>query len=147
MFKKIFSFLFLDKEIREDILFLKKIDVFKMFNVWQLKKITTILFRRTYLKNETVYNKNEDARLICLLKSGKVELDDGQNKKYVLPYTKFGKRYLLCCDDRYEETAKVAEKSEIYIIHKEDLETLMNNDTNIGFKITKILLEILYDRK
>lgn len=147
MFKKIFSFLFFDKEIKKDVLFLKNIDVFKAFNVWQLKKITTILFRRTYLKNEIVYNKNEEARLICLLKSGKIELDDGQSKKYILPYTNFGKQYLLCCDDRYEETAKVTEKSEIYIIHKEDLETLMNNDTNIGFKITKMLLEILYDRK
>ncbi len=147
MIKKIFSFLFFDKEIKEDVLFLKKIDVFKTFTLWQLKKITTVLFKRTYLKNEIIYNKNEETKLICLLKSGKIELFDGQNKSYILPNSKFGKKFMFCCDDRYSETAKASEESEVYIIHKDDLESLMSSDTNIGFKITKMLLEILYNKK
>ena len=121
MIKKIFSFLFFDKEIKEDVLFLKKIDVFKTFTLWQLKKITTVLFKRTYLKNEIIYNKNEETKLICLLKSGKIELFDGQNKSYILPNSKFGKKFMFCCDDRYSETAKASEESEVYIIHKDDL--------------------------
>ena len=44
--------LFLDKEIKEDVEFLKKIDLLKMFTAWQLKKISTILYKRVYSKNE-----------------------------------------------------------------------------------------------
>ena len=77
MLKDWFSLIFLDKEIKEDVLFLKKIDVFKNFTTWQLKKITTILYRRTYLKNEFIYKKGEPAKMVCFLKSGKIKYVPG----------------------------------------------------------------------
>lgn len=146
MLKDWFSFIFLDKEIKEDVLFLKKIDAFKNFTTWQLKKITTILYRRTYLKNEFVYKKGEPAKMVCFLRDGKIELSDGKNKTDVGQYTMFGERSLLCANDYYLKDAKATEKSDVYIIHKEDLEKLMEKDTSIGFKIVKTLLENFYNR-
>ena len=146
MLKNLLSFLFLDKEIKEDVAFLKKIDSFKMFTVWQLKKITTILYRRTYSKNEFIYKKGEPAKIVCLLKSGKIELFDGKSKTIVEINNIFGERSLLCANDFYLKDARAIEKSEIYIIHKEDLENIMEKDTNIGFKIVKSLLEKIYDK-
>lgn len=143
MLKNWLSFIFLDKEIKEDVSFLKEIDAFKMFTIWQLKKITTILYRRTYSKNEFVYKKDESAKMICLLKKGKVELD---NKHYVEANKMFGKKYLFNSNEQYSSSAKAVEESEIYIIHKEDLENLMEKDSSIGFKITKTLLNDFYNK-
>lgn len=146
MLKKILLAIFLDKEIKEDVLFLKKIDAFKTFNVWQLKKFTTILYRRTYLKNELVYKKGEPAKLVCLLRSGKIELLDGKIKSIVEPNMLFGERSLLCANDFYLKDARAMEKSDVCIIHKEDLENIMEKDTSIGYRIVKSLLEKIYDK-
>jgi CRP/FNR family transcriptional regulator len=146
MLKDWFSLIFLDKEIKEDVLFLKKIDVFKNFTTWQLKKITTILYRRTYLKNEFIYKKGEPAKMVCFLKSGKIKLFDEKTESIVEPYILFGERSLLCANDYYLKNSKAVEKSDVYIIHKEDLEKLMEKDTSIGFKIVKTLLENFYNR-
>lgn len=146
MLKDWLSFIFLDKEIKEDVSFLKKTDTFKMFNTWQLKKITTILYKRTYSKNEFVYKKGEPAKLVCFLKRGQIELFDDMNKITVEINKLFGERSLLCANDFYLKNARAIEKSEVYIIHKEDLENLMEKDTNIGFKIVKSLLEKIYDK-
>ncbi|WP_372518534.1 cyclic nucleotide-binding domain-containing protein [Candidatus Ruminimicrobiellum ovillum] len=146
MLKKLFSFIFLDREIKDDVIYLKKTDSFRMFTVRELKKITTILYRRTYMKNEILYKKDESAKLVCLLKSGKIELDDDKNKKYVETNKIFGKRFLFNSAEQYSDTAKAAEKSELYILHKEDLENLMEKDSSIGFKITRALLEDFYSK-
>lgn len=146
MLKKWLYFLFLDKEIKEDVEFLKKIDSFKMFTTFQLKKITTILYKRVYSKNEFVYKKGEPAKMVCLLKSGEIELFDETNKTIVETNKIFGERSLLCANDFYLKNARATKKSEIYIIHKEDLENIMEKDTSIGFKIVKSLLEKVYDK-
>ena len=146
MLKKLFAFIFLDREIRDTVSYLKKTDSFRMFTINQLKKITTILYRRTYSKNEILYKKNESAKLICLLQSGKIELFDEKEKKYVETNKIFGKKYLFNPNEQYSETAKAMENSEIYIIHREDLENLMEKDSSIGFKIAKVLLEDFYSK-
>ncbi len=146
MLKKLFAFIFLDREIRDTVSYLKKTDSFRMFTINQLKKITTILYRRTYSKNEILYKKNESAKLICLLQSGKIELFDEKEKKYVETNKIFGKKYLFNPNEQYSETAKAVENSEIYIIHREDLENLMEKDSSIGFKIAKVLLEDFYNK-
>lgn len=146
MLKKLFAFIFLDREIRDTVFYLKKTDSFRMFTINQLKKITTILYRRTYSKNEILYKKNESAKLICLLQSGKIELFDEKEKKYVETNKIFGKKYLFNPNEQYSETAKAMENSEIYIIHREDLENLMEKDSSIGFKIAKVLLEDFYSK-
>ncbi len=146
MLKKLFAFVFLDTEIRDTVFYLKKTDSFRIFTINQLKKITTILYRRAYSKNEVLYKKNESAKLICLLRSGKIELSGEKDKKYVETNKIFGKKYLFNPNEQYSETAKAAENSEIYIIHKEDLENLMEKDSSIGFKIAKVLLEDFYNK-
>lgn len=146
MLKKFLSFLFLDKEIKEDVSFLQKVDAFKMFTVLELKKITTVLYRRTYLKNEFVYKKGEPAKLVFILRKGKLELFDGKTKATIEPNVIFGERSLLCANDFYLKDAKAIEKSDIYIIHKEDLENIMEKDKNIGYKIVKALLEKIYNK-
>ncbi len=146
MLKNLISFIFLDKEIKNDVAFLKLIDTFKMFTQVELKKITTVLYKRIYLKNEYIYKKGEPAKIVYLLKSGKVELSDGKTKNIVEPNTMFGERSLLCASDVYLKDAKSVEKSELYMIHKEDLESLMEREPGIGYKIIKVLLENLYDK-
>lgn len=146
MLKDWFSFVFLDEEIKKDVSFLKQIDAFKMFTIRELKKITTILYKREYLKNEYIYKKGEPAKIVYLLKLGKIELSDGKNKNIIEPNTMFGERSLLCASDVYLKDAKPTQKSEVYIIHKEDLESLMEKNTGIGYKIIKVLLENFYNK-
>ncbi|MDD2523424.1 MAG: cyclic nucleotide-binding domain-containing protein [Endomicrobiia bacterium] len=146
MFKKMLINIFIDTEIKNDIKFLENIKIFNKFTVWQLKKIISIIYKKEYLKNEVIYNKGEEAKLFCILKNGKVELYDEKDKKNVEINDVFGQKFLMCDSEIYVNTAKVIEKSVVYIIHKYDFERLMSEDTKIGFKITKILLDNLYNK-
>ena len=145
MLEKIITSLFIDTESKNDINFLKNVDFFKKFNIWQLKKILAIIYKKDYLKGEIIYNKGEEAKLFCILKMGQVELLNNENKKDIYPNNIFGERALMCDNELYSDTAKVSVKSRVYIIHKYDLEALMDDDTKIGFKIAKMLLYNLYN--
>lgn len=146
MFKKMLVNIFIDTEIRNDIKFLENINFFNKFTTWQLKKIITIIYKKEYLKGEVIYNKGEDAKLFCILKNGKVELADEKDIKILEPNDIFGQKSLMCDSAVYLNTAKVVEKSIVYVIHKYDFERLMSEDTKIGFKISKILLANLYNK-
>jgi len=147
MLKKLFLKIFFDTEVKEELLFLHNIEIFKYLTISQLRKLRNLIYKKTYIKNEVIYEKGQDASLICILKKGKVELCNADNKTPLLPNTIFGKKYLLRKNECYAQTAKVAEKSEVYMIHKEDIETLMNSDNSVGFKIAKVWLEKFYGKE
>ncbi len=145
MFKKIITGLFIDKEIKKDAAFLKDAVFFNNFTISQLKKILAIVYKKDYLNGEIIYDKNEDAKLFCILYSGEVELSNDKTKKNIAVNEVFGKMPLTGQNDLYSQTAKSIGKSRVWIIYKDALEELMNSDAKIGFKITKILLRNLHN--
>lgn len=146
MLKKMFVNIFINTEIRNDMEFLSGINFFSKFTAWELKKIINIIYKKEYLKGEIIYGKGEDAKLLCILKTGKVELFDGEDKKKLETNDIFGQKSLMNDNAVYINTATALEKSLVFVIYKYDFERLMSDDAKIGFKVAKMLLDNLYNR-
>jgi CRP-like cAMP-binding protein len=85
--------------------------------------------------------------LICIVKSGKIELNNNKNKQILQKRDLFGKKYLFNNNEVYPYTSIALEDSEIFLIHKDDIETLVEKDKSIGFKMFKHTLNMLYERE
>ncbi|MBR3627764.1 MAG: hypothetical protein IKN42_02820 [Elusimicrobia bacterium] len=72
--------LFVNTDLQKDILFLKSIDFFEELNISQLKKLRAHMYKKTYLQKEVIYKKGQEAKLLCIVRSGKIELGDGKSK-------------------------------------------------------------------
>ena len=49
-------------------------------------------------------------------------------------------------DEVYANTATALENSELFLLHKDDIELLMEKDKGIGFNMFKQISKILYKR-
>lgn len=136
--------IFIDTDLQKDILFLKSIDFFNELSVLQLKKIRSHMYKKTYMQKEVIYKKGQEAKLFCIVKSGKIELNDGKNKQVVHKRDFFGQKYAFNVSEVYTNTATALENSELFLLFKDDAEELMEKDKSIGFKMFKQLLKILY---
>ena len=145
--KNLFLKLFINTDLQKDILFLRSIDFFEELNISQLKKIHTHMYKKTYLKKEIIYKKCEEAKLLCIVISGKIELDVDKNRRIIQKRDCFGQKYLFNCDEVYTSTATALEDSKIFFMYKDDIEAMMEKDKSIGFNMFKKMLKMLYTRE
>jgi len=136
--------IFIDTDLQKDILFLRSIVYFEELSLLQLKTLRAHMYKKTYMKKEVVYKKGEEAKLLCIIKSGKVEFDDGKNKQILHKRNFFGQKYAFNANEVYTNTATALENTELLLLYKDDIEELMEKDKNLGFKIFKQLLKLLY---
>ncbi len=138
---------FVNTDLQKDILFLKNVDILRELSILQLKKIRVHMYKKTYMQKEIIYKERQEAKLICIVKSGKIELNNNKNKQILQKRDLFGKKYLFNNNEVYPYTSIALEDSEIFLIHKDDIETLVEKDKSIGFKMFKHTLNMLYERE
>ena len=139
--------IFVNTDLQKDILFLKSIDFFEELNISQLKKLRTHMYKKTYLQKEVIYKKGQEAKLLCIIRSGKIELDDGKNKRIISKRDLFGQKYAFNDDEVYTNTATALEDSNLFFMYKDDIENLMKKDKAIGFNMLKRISKMLYKRE
>lgn len=139
--------IFINTDLQKDILFLKNVDFLKELSTLQLKKIRAHIYKKTYMQKEIIYKKGQEAKLICIVKSGKIELNNDKDKQILQKRDLLGKKYLFNNNEVYPYTATALEDSEIFLIHKDDIETLVEKDKSMGFKMFKHTLNMLYTRE
>lgn len=139
--------LFINTDLQKDILFLKSIDFFEELNISQLKKIRNHMHKKTYMQKEIIYKKGQEAKLLCIVKSGKIELDDDKNKTIISKRGMFGQKYAFNGDEVYTNTAIAFEESEVFLMYKDEFEDLMEKDKSIGFNMFKKISKMLYARE
>ena len=139
--------IFVNKDLQKDILFLKSIDFFEELNTLQLKKILFHTYKKNYMQREIIYTKGQEANLFCIVRSGKIELDYDNKKQVIQKRNLFGKKYAFNDNEVYANTATALEDSEVFLIHKNDIELLMEKDKNIGFNMFKKISKMLYKRE
>ena len=139
--------IFINTDLQKDILFLRSIDFFEELTVSQLKKLRTHMHKKTYIQKEVIYKKGQDAKLLCVVKSGKIELDDDKNKRIINKRNWFGQKYLFNKNEVYTNTAIALEDSEILLMYKDEIEDLIEKDKAIGFNMFKKILKMLYARE
>lgn len=138
--------LFIDTDLKKDILFLRSIDFFEELNTLQLKKVRARMYKKTYMPKEIIYKKGQEAKFFCIIRSGKIELDDGQNKQIIQKRDFFGQKFAFNDNEVYTNTAITLEETNVLLVYKDDIEALMEKDKAIGFRMFKKLLRILYKR-
>ena len=139
--------LFVNTDLQKDILFLRSIDFFEELNISQLKKLRARMYKKTYLQKEVIYKKGQEAKLLCIVRSGKIELDDGKNKKIINKRDLFGQKYAFNDDEIYTNTAIALEDTNLFFMYKDDIENLMKKDKAIGFNMLKRISKMLYKRE
>ncbi len=143
-FANLYLRLFINTDLQKDILFLKSIELFKELSILQLKKMLAIMYKKTYIKKEVIYKKGQEANLFCIVRSGKIELDDETNKQIIQKRELFGKQYVFNDSEVYTNTATAMEDSVLFLMHKSDFELLLEKD-KMGFNIFKRILKMLYE--
>ncbi len=139
--------LFVNTDLQKDILFLRSIDFFEELNISQLKKLRSHMYKKTYLQKEVIYKKGQEAKLLCIIRSGKIELDDGKNKRIINKRDLFGQKYAFNDDEVYTNTATALEDTNLFFMYKDDIENLMKKDKAIGFNMLKRISKMLYKRE
>ena len=139
--------LFINTDLRKEVLFLRSIDFFEELSMFQLKKIRNHMHKKTYMQKEIIYKKGQEAKLLCIVKSGKIELDDDENKRIINKRGLFGQKYAFNGDEVYTNTAVALEDSEVFLMYKDEIEDLMEKDKNIGFGMFKKISKMLYARE
>ena len=130
--------IFVNTDLQKDILFLKSIDFFEELNISQLKKLRTHMYKKTYLQKEVIYKKGQEAKLLCIIRSGKIELDYGKNKRIISKRDLFGQKYAFNDDEVYTNTATAL---------KDKKKKKKKKDKAIGFNMLKRISKMLYKRE
>ena len=105
------------------------------------------MYKKTYLQKEIIYKKGQEAKLLCIVRSGKIELDDDKNKKIINKRDLFGQKYAFSDNEVYTNTATALEDSNLFFMYKDDIEDLMKKDKAIGFNMLKRISKMLYERE
>ena len=138
--------LFINTDLQKDILFLRSIDFFEELSISQLKKIRAHMYKKTYMSKEVIYKKGQEAKFFCVIRSGKIELDNGKDKQIIYKRNFFGQKFAFNDNEVYTNTATALEDTNVFLLYKDDVEALMEKDKNIGFRMFKKLLKMLYKR-
>ena len=144
--KNLFLKLFINTDLQKDILFLRSIDFFEELSISQLKKLRAHMYKKTYMPKEVIYKKGQEAKFFCVIRSGKIELDNGKDKQVIQKRDFFGQKFAFNDNEVYTNTATALEDTNVFLLYKDDVEALMEKDKNIGFRMFKKLLKMLYKR-
>lgn len=114
----------------------------------QLSAITIVIKAK---KGEVIYREGDPARNVYMLKSGKILLEQKISKTISVmvnsidPGESFGWAFLLD-NGSNALTATCSEDSEIYVINRDVVRNLMNQDHSIGYMMMKQLSAVLKRR-
>ncbi|MDR3256394.1 MAG: cyclic nucleotide-binding domain-containing protein [Endomicrobium sp.] len=145
MIKELLRNLFIDAVLKADIDFLRKIVLFKGLSERSLAKIALIVFKKTYLAGEKIYEPNQDANVVYIVKSGQVKLNSENINKIVDSGDFFGEISLIENHRHSCETIALKD-SELYLIYRAKFEDIAESDNKAGLIIMKNLASIFTNR-
>lgn len=142
MLKKILYFLFVDDALKKDIIFLKKIPLFVGISGKSLAKIALLVFKKTYIQDEKIYEKNKEANVLYIIKNGQVRLTE-KNLSKVLETGDFFGEISLIENCTHKHDASALKDSELYLVYRAKIADLLESDNKIGLTVMKNLATIL----
>lgn len=145
MIKKLIKFLFIDESLKADTTFLKRVALFQGLPDKSLAKIALIVFKKSYVAGEEIYETGQEANVVYIIKEGQVQLKSENNEKIVENDDFFGEIALI--NNRKHDSSAVALKnSEIYLIYRVKFDDMVSSDAKSGLKIMKNLATIFATR-
>ena len=143
--------LFFDSALQKKRAFLKSLDLFSDLHVRELGHLAQALHSRVYQPGETLFLEGDIGRALFILETGKVALtrrkeDGGAATIYtVQPGEFFGEMALL---EQLPRTASATavERSQVYLLYRSKLDSLLHRQPRIGVHIMAYLAQILSSR-
>jgi CRP-like cAMP-binding protein len=142
MLKKLLYFLFVDDALKKDIIFLKKIPLFVGLSGKSLAKIALLVFKKTYIQDEKIYEENKEANVLYIIKNGQVRLTE-KNLSKVLETGDFFGEISLIENCRHKHDSSALKYSELYLIYRAKIADLFESDNKIGLTVMRNLATIL----
>ena len=126
--------------IKADIL--KKQILLADFDIEGLEKISKILKKLSFKKEEQLFKEKDDTRGLWLIHSGKVEIsrvtaDGWRQTLAVLTAGQFFGELSLLENRRHVASAVAIEDTELFLLPKEDFERIMEEDIALACDIIK----------
>ncbi|MCL2388875.1 MAG: cyclic nucleotide-binding domain-containing protein [Elusimicrobia bacterium] len=146
MLKKLLTALFMDKNLKDDISFLKTISLFDGLSERSLSKIAAIIYKKTYTKGESVYAPSQEANLLYIVRSGEINIECANSQKSALEGGFFGEVSLISESQKHEGKATAAKDSQLYLIYRVKFDDLIESDPRLGLKVIKNLLKTFASR-
>ena len=131
--------------------FLKSLDLFRDLGFVELGHLVQNMHSRTYHEGEVLFAEGDIGRALFVLESGRIELSragaDGkpQNLYTIQPGEFFGEMALLEQLPR-SATASAAEKSQVFLLYRSKLESILHYHPRIGVQIMTHLAQLLSAR-
>ena len=127
-----------------DIDIIKKIPIFADLEPQELEKVSKIYISRQYKKGQIIFFEGEPGEAVYFVKEGKIKIykADDEGREYILHIFGPGNIFaetVLFGSDPYPANAEAVEDSVIGLIKNRDLEELLKKNTDIAFKIIKVL--------
>ncbi|MCL2390801.1 MAG: cyclic nucleotide-binding domain-containing protein [Endomicrobia bacterium] len=142
MIKKFLKILFIDKSLKADVAFLKKVVLFKGLSNRDLAKVALIVFKRNYVPGETVYKEKQEADVLYIIKGGQIKVNNDSNEKIVESGDFFGEMSLIA-DKKHDSSAVALKNSELYLIYRVKFDDFVDLDAKAGLQIMRNLSQIL----
>jgi CRP/FNR family cyclic AMP-dependent transcriptional regulator len=148
---RIFKRIFGDPASSRKRTFLKSLDIFRGLRFVELGHLVQNMHGRTYHEGEVLFVEGDIGRALFILESGKVELTkagpDGKPHKLhtIQPGEFFGEMALLEQLPR-TATATATERSQVFLLYRSKLESILNYHPRIGVKIMTHLAQLLSAR-
>ncbi len=136
----------MDEELKEKLEFLKKVPLFSDLGRGALADVYSISYEKHYSAGEVIFEENQPARALYIVKSGRVKITKREKDIAVLNEGNFfGEMSLL------EEIARTAQAtsvtdSKLLLIYKVKFDGLIEDNPSVGVKVIRNLAKILSSR-
>jgi|GEM_PF-425756 len=139
--------------------FLKSLPFFQDLAPWQLKRVTEVVFERTYEENETLFEQGQPGAALFLIWEGRVAIELDASHPEAKPKD-LGKRTILAQLEKghflgelalldespRSATARAFVKTKTLALYRNDLKRLIGTDPSTACLIYRALATIVGDR-
>jgi CRP-like cAMP-binding protein len=132
------------------ITFLKSLPFFQDLANWQLKRVTEIVFERTYEENETLFEQGQPGAALFLIIEGRVAIElENSGRRTILAQLEKGHflgELALLDESPRSATARAVVKTKTLALYRNDLKRLIATDPATACLIYRSLATIVCDR-
>ncbi|HMN69507.1 MAG TPA: cyclic nucleotide-binding domain-containing protein [Bdellovibrionales bacterium] len=130
--------------------FLKTVPFFNELSMWQLKKVSEIVFERSYEADEMIFEQGQPGAAIFLVIQGQVAVeifhDQADTTLAVLERGSFFGEMALLDESPRSASARAIEPTKTLALYRNDLTRLIQTDPQTACHIYRALARIVGDR-
>lgn len=130
--------------------FLKSLPFFQDLAQWQLKRVSEVVFERTYEENETLFEQGQPGAALFLIREGRVAIElENQGQMTTVAHLEKGSflgEMALIDESPRSATARAVSPTKTLALYRNDLKRLCLSEPSSAVMIYRALAVIVGDR-